>query len=81
MMKLIFFMVIAYLAYLILKATMKKVSPPAPKPLGEVAHKDPVCGVYVTEEDAVVGKIEGKRIYFCSMDCLEKYREKLEKKS
>jgi len=40
--------------------------------------KDPVCGVYVSEEDAVVGKLDGNRHYFCSMDCLEKYREQLE---
>lgn len=41
-------------------------------------HRDPVCGVYVSEEDAVVGKLEGKRHYFCSMDCLEKFREQLD---
>lgn len=40
--------------------------------------KDPVCGVYVSEEDAVIGKLDGNRHYFCSMDCLEKYREQLE---
>jgi len=40
--------------------------------------RDPVCGVYVSEEDAVIGKLDGNRHYFCSMDCLEKYREQLE---
>ncbi len=81
MIRLLFFLVIGYVIYLIFKGSMKKVSRPAEKPVGEVAHKDPVCGVYVTEDDAVVGKLEGERIYFCSMDCLEKYRERLEKKS
>jgi YHS domain-containing protein len=81
MMKLLFLLVIGYVVYLVFKGAMKKVAPPARKPVGEVAHKDPVCGVYVTEEDAVVGKLEGERIYFCSMACLEKYRESLEKKS
>jgi len=42
------------------------------------AHRDPVCGVYVSEEDAVVGRLEGERHYFCSMDCLEKFREQLD---
>ncbi|MCM2359000.1 MAG: transcriptional regulator [Geobacteraceae bacterium] len=50
-------------------------------PRGEETHRDPVCGVYVTEADAVVGRVEDKRLYFCSMACLEKYREQLENKS
>jgi YHS domain-containing protein len=43
-------------------------------------HRDPVCGVYVSEEDAVVGRLEGERHYFCSMDCLERFREQLDHK-
>jgi YHS domain-containing protein len=49
-------------------------------PTGEETHRDPVCGVYVAEEDAVVGRIEGERVYFCSMACLEKYKDRLEHK-
>lgn len=41
-------------------------------------HRDPVCGIYVSEEDAVVGRLDGQRHYFCSMDCLEKFREQLD---
>ena len=44
----------------------------------EVIHRDPVCGVYVSEQDAVVGTHEGQRHYFCSRACLEKYREQLD---
>jgi YHS domain-containing protein len=43
-----------------------------------VTHRDPVCGMYVSEDDAIVGKLDGHRHYFCSMDCLEKYREQLD---
>jgi len=43
-----------------------------------VTQRDPVCGMYVSEEDAVVGKLDGQRHYFCSMACLEKYREQLD---
>ena len=46
-----------------------------------ITHRDPVCGMYVSEEDAVVGRLDGQRHYFCSMDCLEKYREQLDHKS
>jgi YHS domain-containing protein len=45
---------------------------------GEETHRDPVCGMYVTEENAVIGKHDGQRHYFCSMNCLEKYREQLD---
>jgi YHS domain-containing protein len=48
---------------------------------GEETHRDPVCGVYVSEESAVIGRHDGQRHYFCSMDCLEKFREQLDRGS
>lgn len=39
--------------------------------------RDPVCGVYVTAGDAVIGRVETERIYFCSAACREKYRTQL----
>jgi YHS domain-containing protein len=44
----------------------------------DTTHRDPVCGVFVSESDAVIGRHDGQRHYFCSMTCLEKYREQLE---
>jgi YHS domain-containing protein len=83
MIRFLFMFLVGYCIYLIFKGAGKKPvnSRPMEKPQGEITHKDPVCGVYVTEEDAVVGRLEGERIFFCSMECLEKYRESLEKKS
>ena len=46
----------------------------------EETHRDPVCGVYVSEQDAVIGRVDEQRYYFCSMECLEKYRQQLENK-
>jgi YHS domain-containing protein len=46
----------------------------------EPTYRDPVCGVYVSEKDAVVGRLDGQRHYFCSMSCLEKFREQLDHK-
>jgi len=43
-----------------------------------ITHRDPVCGIYVSEDDAVVGRLGGQRHYFCSMKCLERYREQLD---
>ena len=45
---------------------------------GVATYRDPVCGVYVSEADAVIGKLDNQRHYFCSMNCLEKYREQLD---
>jgi YHS domain-containing protein len=45
---------------------------------GEETYRDPVCGVYVSEETAIIGKHAGERHYFCSMNCLEKFREQLD---
>ena len=48
---------------------------------GITTYRDPVCGVYVSEETAIIGRHEGQRHYFCSMNCLEKYREQLDHSS
>ena len=48
---------------------------------GVETHRDPVCGVYVSEESAIIGRHEGQRHFFCSMNCLEKYREQLDHSS
>ncbi len=37
--------------------------------------KDPVCGMQVDEEDAIVGTKGGKTQYFCSEECKEKFEE------
>jgi YHS domain-containing protein len=71
---------IGYVVYMMFKGRSGEKILPKPEPTGEETHRDPVCGVYVAEEDAVVGRIEEKRVYFCSMACLEKYREQLENK-
>jgi len=78
--RLIVWLVLGYVIYMVVKGFMQNREKPIPReapPKGEDAHRDPVCGVYVTEDDAVVGRIEEKRIYFCSMECLEKYREQI----
>jgi YHS domain-containing protein len=42
-----------------------------------ITYQDPICGVYVSEEDAVIGRLDGERHYFCSKECLEKFQDKL----
>lgn len=82
-MRLLVWAVLIYVGYKIVKgfvAGRKKDEPAPPEPVREETYQDPVCGVYVTEEDSVIGRHEGERLHFCSMECLEKYRQQLESK-
>ena len=77
MIRLLMWIFLGYMAYLFFKGLAAKKEIPKAKPAGDETHRDPVCGVYVVEDDAVVGRLEGKRIYFCSMACLEKFQEQV----
>jgi len=81
--RMLFWLLLIYVCFRIvqgyLRSREKEKADPLP-PRGEETHRDPVCGVYVSERDAVVGRIDEQRLYFCSMTCLEKYREQLEHK-
>jgi YHS domain-containing protein len=77
--RLLFYFVIGYALYRLVKGFLRKKSSEIPRRTGEVeTFQDPVCGVYVTREDAVIGKLNGDRIYFCSTECLEKYQATLQ---
>lgn len=82
MIRFLFIGLLIYIGYRIIVSlsTTKATKPPATANgnTGEETHRDPVCGVYVTEDNAVIGRYDGKRHYFCSMDCLERYREQLD---
>ncbi|UFS71579.1 transcriptional regulator [Geomonas sp. RF6] len=71
------------LGYLVLRMLRGRKEVRAEK--GRVAaaetHRDPVCGTFVAESDAVVGILDGKRHYFCSRSCLERFREEIEQKA
>ena len=40
---------------------------------GEELVKDPCCGTYVPVSSAHKAVLNGKTLYFCSRECLEKY--------
>lgn len=77
-MRFIIWLLLAYLGYRIVKGLLAghRNTPPG-KTDGIETFQDPVCGVYVAADDAVVGRIDDKRLYFCSMKCLEIYRDRL----
>jgi len=81
MIRLLVWLLLIYIGYrVILSLTSVKKQEPELRSSpsdGVATHRDPVCGMYVSEEDAVVGTLNNQRHYFCSMNCLEKYREQL----
>ena len=81
MIRLLIWSLLIYIGYRVILSLGggKKAQPDAARGRVDAAatHRDPVCGVYISEEDAVVGKLNGQRHYFCSVACLEKYREQL----
>ncbi|MFN8005629.1 MAG: hypothetical protein U0V70_01100 [Terriglobia bacterium] len=38
-------------------------------------EKDPVCGMYVDVASSIVANFKGQPKYFCSTDCLNKYKK------
>ena len=78
MSRMLIFLLIGYLIYVLVKKRSSGKIQEKKEEVKEEMYRDPVCGVYVTKGDAVIGRHDGERIHFCSMACLEKYREQLE---
>jgi YHS domain-containing protein len=82
MIRLLIWLLLIYIGYRVVMSLVAGKKTPAVKQDNAtdaaITHRDPVCGMYVSEDDAVVGKLDGQRHYFCSMFCLEKYREQLD---
>lgn len=85
MIRLLIWGLLLYVGYrIIISLTSSKkpqTKPAGSRDPGEETYRDPVCGLYVSEETAVIGRHDGQRHYFCSMNCLEKYREQLDHSS
>ncbi len=48
------------------------------KPEEDEMVKDPYCETYITKRGSCSLRINGERLYFCSKECLERYkREKI----
>jgi YHS domain-containing protein len=81
-MKLLIFALIFFIAYTLFSAVMRSLSAPRQQPPpeksaeGETMERDPVCGTYVPQCDAVSKTIKGTTHYFCSEKCLKAYLAK-----
>ena len=80
MIRIVIWLLLAYIGWRILKALIAPKPAPAPpnRPESEDTVQDPICKMYLARKDAVVGNLEGTRHYFCSMDCLEKFQDQLD---
>ena len=77
MTRMLVIVLIGYLIFLLMKNRSSVKLEKKKEEAKEETFRDPVCGVYVSAGDAVVGRLDGERLHFCSMACLEKYREQL----
>lgn len=76
------FLIYILIGYLIYRWLRGKAAPPElPKESSATeTYQDPVCGLYVSESEAVVGNLEGKRYHFCSMGCLHEFEKSLQRR-
>lgn len=75
-MRILIWLLLGYLVFRMLRG--RKQVQAEKKRVASETHQDPVCGVFVAEEDAVVGVLDAKRHYFCSRGCLERFREQIQ---
>jgi len=78
----ILWLLIGYIGYKIVKSYLNAGEKrTAPRTASEdETYQDPVCGLYVSPEDATIGRLGEEKLYFCSLNCLEKYQERLNNK-
>ena len=80
MIRFIILAIVAYVFYRALKSWMFP-SPDSAKPVADknvdkiddVMVKDPYCEAYFPKRNAVLLKIDGENLYFCSPECQEHY--------
>ena len=79
-------LLIPLLLFLILRSVLRNLFTPTTKapdrareappkmPDGGELRKDPVCGTYVSVLAGVREKVKGETVYFCSIDCRDRYK-------
>ncbi len=76
--KLAFYVLLAYLAYLVFRiyrsVTRRRVPPEQPKQIQGVMVKDDVCNTYIPKDEAIREVRDGRERFFCSEECRRKSR-------
>jgi len=76
--RLLAYIVIGYLIYLLVRTLLRKSGKPeeTDSDLRQNLNRleeDPVCGVYISRETAIMKNVDGREVYFCSHNCADKY--------
>jgi len=77
-MRFIIYIVLAYVAYRVLKAVIRpkdKVSRGEDGGVIDEMVQDPQCKMYIPRRQAIERAIDGKTVHFCSDACATKYLE------
>jgi YHS domain-containing protein len=70
------YLIVLILVALVIRYLFKKIkAPQVTKPTAEVLRQDPVCGAYVPEQREFSLRTGGGRVYFCSRECMNKFKE------
>jgi uncharacterized protein len=80
MVRVLFYALLIYFGYLILKSLAKAVLRSGKNEAGEGSSpenteliKDPQCGAYFLRQRGVAAQVEGKTVFFCSEGCRDGY--------
>ena len=77
MIRLIIYFSIIYLAIKVVKALIfpKKNDESKNSDSGEDMVEDPCCGTFIPKSSALEKKSGGEKLYFCSKECWQRYRD------
>lgn len=78
MWKIITILVLLIILYFMVRTSIREFlgkNKPTPElPTKDVMVQDPVCKTYIPAGSAIGEKIGGQQYYFCSDDCVEKFK-------
>lgn len=77
--RLIFYLVVAYVIYVVLRLLLSPRRPDRREAnrarSSGVMVKDETCNTYLPREEAILEKVDGREYYFCSQECRQKFLE------
>ncbi len=76
MIRLIIYFAIIYFAINLIKALVSPKNSNKSKNSAEDMVEDPYCGTFIPKSSALEKKSGGEKLYFCSKDCWQKYKNK-----
>jgi uncharacterized protein len=82
MLRFIFLLILFYLLYRLIRVlfypsrkSRVDISTSKEGPIEDEMVKDPYCETYILKKDSHSARISGQPLYFCSKECLEKYKK------